>query len=71
MKKLKKIDFVIFDPKSHNLGTVSAEFLGKHAKIVNKWLDYLVKKFCDHIMILWQMAGDLLANGWTPIPPIF
>ena len=27
MKKLKKIDFVIFDPKNHNLGLVLAEFL--------------------------------------------
>ena len=28
MKKLeKKIDFVILDPKNHNLGMVSAEFL--------------------------------------------
>ena len=28
-----------------------------------------VKKFCDHSMILWEMAGDLLTNGLNPPPP--
>ena len=28
-----------------------------------------VKKFCDHSMILWEMAGDLLTNGQNPPPP--
>ena len=31
-----------------------------------------VKNFCDHSMILWEMAGDLLTSGhfWTPPPPL-
>ena len=50
---------------------------GKPVKILKKWLDYLlvgmfidkVKKFCDHSMILLEMAGDLLTNGhlWKSI----
>ena len=60
MKKLKKIDFVIFDPKKSwsrlGLGWIS----GTPVKIVKKWLDYLVlgmffdkvKKFCDHSITL-------------------
>ena len=79
MKKLKKIDFVIFDPKKSKsrlgLGWIS----GKPVKIVKKLLDYLVlgmfmdkvKKFWDHSMILWEMAGDLLTNGQNPPQPIF
>ena len=30
-----------------------------------------VKKFCDHSMILWEMAGDLLTDGLPqPTPPM-
>ena len=79
MKKLKKNDFVIFDPKKSwsrlGLGWIS----GTPVKIVKKWLNYLVlgmffdkvKKFCDHSMILWEMAGNLLTSGsfWHPPGP--
>ena len=30
-----------------------------------------VKKFCDHNIILLEMAGDLLTNGQNPPPPFF
>ena len=72
----KKIDFVIFDPKKSwsrlGLGWISE----KPEKIVKKWLNYLllgmfidkVKNFCDHSMILWEMAGDLLTDV-LPQPP--
>ena len=74
---MKKIDFVIFDPKKSwsrlGLGWIS----GTPVKIVKKWLDYLVlgmffdkvKKFCDHSMILWEMAGVLLTNGLNQTSP--
>ena len=77
-KNWKKIDFVIFDPKKSwsrlRLGWIS----GKPVKIVKKWLNYLVlemfldilKKFCDHSMILWEMAGDLPNNGLNQPPPM-
>ena len=77
VKKMKKIDFVIFDPKKSwsrlGLGWIS----GTPVKIVKKWLDYLVlgmffdkvKKFCDHSMILWEMAGVLLTNRLNQPPP--
>ena len=50
---------------------------GKPVKIVKKLLDYLLvgmfmdkgKIFCDHSMILWEMAGNLLTNGWIPPHP--
>ena len=31
-----------------------------------------VKNFCDHSMILWEMAGDLVAGGhfWPPPDPL-
>ena len=29
-----------------------------------------VKKFCDHSMTLWEMAGDLLTNGLNPPPQL-
>ena len=29
-----------------------------------------VKKFCDHSMILWEMAGDLPTNGLNQPPPM-
>ena len=77
MKKLKKIDFVIFDPKKSwprlGLGWISE----KRAKIVKKLLDYpvpgmfmdKVKKFCEPSLILWEMAGDLLTSGQNQPPP--
>ena len=30
-----------------------------------------VKKFCDHSMILWEIAGYLLTNGQNPPPMSF
>ena len=67
---------MIFDPKNSwsrlRLGWISR----KPVKIVKKWLNYLVlemfldilKKFCDHSMILWEMAGDLPTNGLNQPP---
>ena len=49
---------------------------GLSVKIVKKWLYYLllkmfidkVKNFCDHSMILWEMAANPKPTGhfWTP-----
>ena len=49
-------------------------------QIVRKWLYYLqlmmfidkVKNFCDHSMILWEMAANRKPIGsfWTPPPPL-
>ena len=77
MKKLKKIDFVIFDPKKSWSRLGLSWISEKRAKIVKKLLDYIVlgmfmdkvKKFCDHSMILWEMAGVLLTNGLNQPPP--
>ena len=71
MKKLKKINFGIFNPKKPWSRLCLGWISGKPVKIVKKWLGYLViemfmdrvKKFCDHSMILWEMAGDLLTSG--------
>ena len=30
-----------------------------------------VKNFCDHSIILWEMAGNLLTDGWIPPHPMY
>ena len=63
-------------PKKHDLGL--GWISEKPVKIVKKRIDYLVlgmfmdkvKKFCDHSMILWEMAGNLLTSGQNHTPPL-
>ena len=76
-KNWKKVDFAIFDPKKSRCLVGLGQISGKPVKIVKKLLYYLVlgmfidkfKKFCDHSMILWEMAGVLLTNGLNQPPP--
>ena len=50
------VNIVICSTKSF-LGLFILNYL-----LVGMFMDK-VKKFCDHSMILWEMAGDLLTNG--------
>ena len=66
-----------FDPKKTQSFIGLGWIFGKPVKIVKRLLYYLVlgmfmdkvKKFCDHSMILWEMAGDLLTDGLNQPPP--
>ena len=40
------------------------------AKTLNSW-ESEASPFCDHSMILWEMAVDLLTNGLIQSPPGF
>ena len=75
-KNWKKVDFAIFDPKKSRCLVGLGQISGKPVKIVKKWLYQLilgmfmdnVKNFCDHSMILWEMAANRKPIGsfWTP-----
>ena len=76
-KNWKKVDFAIFDPKKSRCLVGLGQISGKPVKVVKKLFYQLipemfmdkVKNFCDHSMILWEMAGDLLTDV-LPQPPL-
>ena len=77
IKNLKKNRFCDFLSQKIIISAQSRLNFWKTCQDSKKWLDYLVlgmffdkvKKFCDHSMILWEMAGDLLSSGQNPPPP--
>ena len=71
-----EVDFVIFDPKKIIIFYRSQMNFWNPFQGKKKWLDHLlvgmfmdkVKNFCNHSMILWELADGLLTNGWIPPP---